>query len=148
MNFFEDLKMVYKKAFKDTTVKIKSSPIFLILPLVYGVLYTLATTLIGTVFGLNLGVIAGFIIPLVTSFILSSYFSVLSDLIYYNRISFRNFKNTFMAYFASIYSVYFILILISWIMPAFGGNTSIFILISIVINLAINPIAESIYIRG
>ncbi|MFR6449286.1 MAG: hypothetical protein ACLUN8_05510, partial [Peptoniphilus grossensis] len=37
---------------------------------------------------------------------------------------------------------------ISWIMPAFGGNTSIFILISIVINLAINPIAESIYIRG
>ena len=112
MNFFEDLQLVYKKAFKDTTVKIKSSPIFLILPLVYGVLYTLAKTLIGTVFGLNLGVIAGFIIPLVTSFILSSYFSVLSDLIYYNRISFRNFKNTFMAYFASIYSVYFILILI------------------------------------
>ncbi len=148
MNFFEDLQLVYKKAFKDTTVKIKSSPIFLILPLVYGVLYTLATTLIGTVFGLNLGVLAGLIIPLVTSLILSSYFSVLSDLIYYNRISFRNFKNTFMAYFASIYSVYFILIIISWIMPAFGGNTSIFILISIVINFAINPIAESIYIRG
>ena len=148
MNFFEDLQLVYKKAFKDTTVKIKSSPIFLILPLVYGVLYTLATTLIGTVFGLNLGVLAGFIIPLVTSLILSSYFSVLSDLIYYNRISFRNFKNTFMAYFGSIYSVYFILIIISWIMPAFGGNTSIFILISIVINFAINPIAESIYIRG
>ena len=148
MNFFEDLQLVYKKAGQDTLLKIKKAPQFLIFPFIYGIIYTLGFFFIGNFLGMFLGGLMGFVTPLLTSLILSSYFSVLSDLIYYNRISFRNFSKTFMEYFGSIYSVYFILILISWIMPAFGGNTSIFILISIVINLAINPIAESIYIRG
>lgn len=148
MNFFEDLQLVYKKAGQDTLLKIKKAPQFLIFPFIYGIIYTLGFFFIGNFLGMFLGGLMGFVTPLLTALILSSYFSVLSDLIYYNRISFRNFSKTFMEYFGSIYSVYFILILISWIMPAFGGNTSIFILISIVINLAINPIAESIYIRG
>ena len=148
MNFFEDLQLVYKKAGQDTLLKIKKAPQFLTFPFIYGIIYTLGFFLIGNFLGMFLGGLMGFVTPLLTALILSSYFSVLSDLIYYNRISFRNFSKTFMEYFGSIYSVYFILILISWIMPAFGGNTSIFILISIVIDLAINPIAESIYIRG
>lgn len=148
MNFFEDLQLVYKKAGQDTLLKIKKAPQFLIFPFIYGILYTFAVTIIGTVVGTSLGMFAGFIIPIVTSLILSSYFSILSDLIYYNRISFRNFKGTFMAYFASIYSVYFILMIISFLMPALGGVMGATTLVGAVIALALNPIAESIYIRG
>ena len=148
MNFFEDLQLVYKKAGQDTLLKIKKAPQFLIFPFIYGILYTFAVTIIGTVVGTSLGMFAGFIIPIVTSLILSSYFSILSDLIYYNRISFRNFKGTFMAYFASIYSVYFILMIISFLMPALGGVMGAITLVGAVIALSLNPIAESIYIRG
>lgn len=148
MNFFEDLKLVYTKAFKDTLLKIKKAPQFLIFPFIYGIIYTLGFFFIGNFFGMFLGSLMGFVTPLLTSLILSSYFSILSDLIYYNRISFRNFKGTFMAYFASIYSVYFILMIISFLMPALGGVMGATTLVGAVIALALNPIAESIYIRG
>ena len=148
MNFFEDLQLVYKKAGKDTLLKIKKAPHFLIFPFVYGVVYMLGMVLIGKLFARSYGTIIGFIIPLLTSLILSSYFSVLSDLIYYNRISFRNFSKTFMAYFASIYSVFFILMIISFFMPGIGVMMGATTLVGAVITLALNPIAESIYIRG
>ena len=148
MNFFEDLQLVYKKAFSDTLLKIKKAPQFLIFPFIYGILYTFAVTIIGTVVGASLGMFAGFIIPIVTSLILSSYFSILSDLIYYNRISFRNFSKTFMAYFASIYSVYFILMIISFLVPSISFVNGAYLILSALITLALNPIAESIYIRG
>ena len=148
MNFFEDLQLVYKKAGKDTLLKIKKAPHFLIFPFVYGVIYMLGMVLIGKLFARSYGTIIGFIIPLLTSLILSSYFSVLSDLIYYNRISFRNFSKTFMAYFASIYSVFFILMIISFFMSGIGVMMGATTLVGAVITLALNPIAESIYIRG
>ncbi|MFQ8697722.1 MAG: hypothetical protein ACLR8B_05075 [Peptoniphilus harei] len=148
MNFFEDLQLVYKKAGKDTLLKIKKAPHFLIFPFIYGVVYMLGMVLIGKLFARSYGTIIGFIIPLLTSLILSSYFSVLSDLIYYNRISFRNFSKTFMAYFASIYSVFFILMIISFFMPGIGVMMGATTLVGTVITLALNPIAESIYIRG
>lgn len=148
MNFFEDLQLVYKKAGKDTLLKIKKAPHFLIFPFIYGVVYMLGMLLIGKLFARSYGTIIGFIIPLLTSLILSSYFSVLSDLIYYNRISFRNFSKTFMAYFASIYSVFFILMIISFFMPGIGVMMGATTLVGAVITLALNPIAESIYIRG
>ena len=148
MNFFEDLQLVYKKAGKDTLLKIKKAPHFLIFPFIYGVVYRLGMVLIGKLFARSYGTIIGFIIPLLTSLILSSYFSVLSDLIYYNRISFRNFSKTFMAYFASIYSVFFILMIISFFMPGIGVMMGATTLVGAVITLALNPIAESIYIRG
>lgn len=148
MNFFEDLQLVYKKAGKDTLLKIKKAPQFLIFPFVYGVVYMLGMVLIGRLLARSYAPIIGFIIPLLTSLILSSYFSVLSDLIYYNRISFRNFSKTFMAYFASIYSVFFILMIISFLMPGIGGMMGATTLVGAVITIALNPIAESIYIRG
>ena len=148
MNFFEDLQLVYKKEGKDTLLKIKKAPQFLIFPFIYGIIYTLGFFFIGNFLGIFLGGLMGFVTPLLTSLILSSYFSVLSDLIYYNRISFRNFSKTFMEYFASIYSVFFILMIISFLMPALGGMMGATTLIGAVITLALNPIAESIYIRG
>lgn len=148
MNFFEDLQLVYKKAGKDTLLKIKKAPIFLVFPFIYGIIYTLGFFFIGNFLGMVLGGLMGFVAPLLTSLILSSYFSVLSDLIYYNRISFRNFSKTFMEYFASIYSVFFILMIISFLMPALGGVIGATTLVGAVITLALNPIAESIYIKG
>lgn len=148
MNFFEDLQLVYKKATKDTLLKIKKAPVFLILPFIYGIIYMLGLVLIGRLLARSYAPIIGFIIPLLTSLILSSYFSVLSDLIYYNRISFRNFSKTFMAYFASIYSVFFILMIISFFMPGIGVMMGATTLVGSIITIALNPIAESIYIRG
>lgn len=95
MSFFEDLKLVYSKASKDTLTKIKSSPLILIVPFLYGIIYSLAMIVFGNILGMVSGVFMGFLMPVITSLILSSYFSILSDLIYYNRISFRNFKDTF-----------------------------------------------------
>ncbi len=148
MNFFEDLQLVYKKAGQDTLLKIKKAPQFLIFPFIYGIIYTLGFFLIGNFLGMFLGGLMGFVTPLLTALILSSYFSVLSDLIYYNRISFRNFSKTFMEYFASIYSVFFILMIISFLMPGIGGAMGATTLVGALITIALNPIGESIYIRG
>ena len=53
-----------------------------------------------------------------------------------------------MAYFASIYSVYFILMIISFLVPAISFVNGAYLLLPALITLALNPIAESIYIRG
>jgi len=147
MNFFEDLNLVYKKAISETATKIAKNPIILLVPLLYAIFYTFAFAIVGTALA-PLGMLMGFLMPVLTSLILSSYYSLLSDLIYYNRISFRNMKNTFLNYFASIYSVYFILIIISWIMPALMATPGLGLLVSIILVVLLNPIAESIYIKG
>lgn len=147
MNFFEDLQLVNKKAFSETINNIKKNLIILIVPLLYSIIYTFAFAFMGRLLA-PLGMLMGFLMPVMTSLILSSYYSMLSDLIYYNRLSFRNLKNTFQNYFASIYSVYFILILISWFMPVLMSTPGVGLLFSIILVLALNPIAESIYIQG
>ncbi|MBU5670143.1 hypothetical protein KQI68_09905 [Peptoniphilus sp. MSJ-1] len=147
MNFFEDLQLVYKRAFNETINNIKKNPIILIVPLIYSIIYTFAFAFMGTLLA-PVGMLMGFLMPVMTSLILSSYYSMLSDLIYYNRLSFRNLKNTFQNYFASIYSVYFILILISWLMPVLMATPGVGLLFSLILALALNPIAESIYIQG
>lgn len=147
MNFFEDLQLVYKKALSETLNNIKKNQIILIIPLLYSILYTIAFAIVGRLLA-PVGMLMGFLMPVMTSLILSSYYSMLSDLIYYNRISFRNLQNTFQNYFASIYSVYFILILISWFMPVLMATPGLGLLVSLILLLVLNPIAESIYIEG
>lgn len=148
MNFFDDLAMVYKKAISETVSKISKNPVVLLLPLIYSLIYKVAMNAFSIAIAPVLGFLSGFILPIISSLILSSYYSQLSDVIFYNRLNFRNFKDTFKEYFASIYSVYFILILISWLMPALSSMGPLFLVVSLVLVIAFNPIAESIYIRG
>ncbi|MGI5950009.1 hypothetical protein [Peptoniphilus sp.] len=148
MNFFDDLAMVYKKAMSETVSKISKNPVVLLLPLIYSLIYKVAMNAFSIAIAPVLGFLSGFILPIISSLILSSYYSQLSDVIFYNRLNFRNFKDTFKEYFASIYSVYFILILISWLMPALSSMGPLFLVVSLVLVIAFNPIAESIYIRG
>lgn len=148
MNFFDDLKMVYKKAASLTVSKINKNPIVLILPLVYFIIYKLAMGVFSVAIAPVLGFLSGFILPIISSLILSSYYSQLSDVIFYDRLNFKNFKSSFKEYFASIYSVYFILILISWLMPALSTVRSLYVVVSLILVIVFNPIAESIYIRG
>jgi hypothetical protein len=126
MNFFDDLAMVYKKAMSETVSKISKNPVVLLLPLIYSLIYKVAMNAFSIAIAPVLGFLSGFILPIISSLILSSYYSQLSDVIFYNRLNFRNFKDTFKEYFASIYSVYFILILISWLMPALSSMGPLF----------------------
>lgn len=148
MNFTEDLKMVYEKAIRDSISKITKNPLILIMPLIYSIIYKFVMMAFNITLAPVLGFASGFILPIISSLILSSYYSQLSDVIFYNRLNFNNFKNSFKDYFASIYSVYFILILISWITPALSKMMSILIVINFILIIVLNPIAESIYIRG
>ncbi|MDO5715674.1 MAG: hypothetical protein Q4P25_03765 [Tissierellia bacterium] len=147
MNYLEDMKLVYETAFKRTIQRVKDNPIALFLPLIYGVIYTVAFYFLGLISPM-FGILGGFIPPIITSLILSSYFSILSDLNFYHRISFKNFGNTFQSYFGSIYSVYCVLILASWILPSLTYYDEKSLLIHLVLFVAFNPIAEIIYIRG
>ncbi|WP_071027980.1 hypothetical protein [Peptoniphilus raoultii] len=148
MNFFKDLLLVYKQAFNESLKNLKRNPIFILMPIFYGVLYQVAILAFTNYIAPLLGVLSGFVMPLMISLILSSYYSMLSDLIFYNRISFKNFEGTFTAYFSSIYSVYFIFILVSWLKTLLLNNFIFILIISIVMLILFNPIAESIYIGG
>lgn len=148
MSFFEDLTLVYNKAIKKTLKNIKNNPVILLGPIFYGALYQIAINIFSIFIAPTLGVLSGFLLPIVSSMILSSYFSMLSDVIYYNRISFNNFTRSFTDYFSSIYSVYFILIIISWITPMLGNLPVAHLFISVILVVLFNPIAEEIYIGG
>ena len=146
MNIFEDLILVYKKTSKETFNNISKNPVFLLVPIFFGALYQLVVNLFSIYIGPMLGVLAGFLTPIIFSMILSSYFSLCSDLIFYNRLNFSNFTKRFTEYANSVYSVYFILILISWISPILGNSFAMNFLISILLTALFNPIAEEIYI--
>lgn len=140
-----DLKMVYSKAFRETTIRLKNNPIMAIVPGAYSVLYYLANRLVaGFASGIS-GLAYGFIVPIVGVLILSSYYEILSDLNAFGKISFRNFKSSFTRNFMAIYSVLFIMFIISNIMRL---ETTILFLLTVIIFIVFNPIAETIYIRG
>lgn len=144
--FINDLKMVYKKAINETIKKIKSNPIILIIPAIYSIMIYLATLLLnGFVSGVSqFG--AGFIMPVAYALILSSYYEILSDLNSFGKITFKNMKNTFTRNFAAIYSVFFIMTLINYIILPISGN--LYPLVLVITFILFNPIAEAIYIRG
>lgn len=145
MNAIDDLKIVYKKTTSITLKKIKKNPVVLILPAIYSMLLFFVNNLMFTVIGgTGMGLGIGFIIPIIQALILSSYYELLSDLTIYGKIKFNNFNQTFLKNFGSIYSVYFIIYLIKIVM----SNSPVSNIIFILMFLAVNPIAESIYLRG
>ncbi|CDZ75073.1 membrane protein [Peptoniphilus sp. ING2-D1G] len=136
----EDILAVYKKTLKITIKKLSGNPVFLIIPLLYSVALNTSHIIIG-----YLGIPgSGFIVPIIYSLILSSYFELLSDLNFYNRISFRSFKSSFTKNFFTIYSVYFVMMIIKFLTRPLPMQ----IAIAVIIYFLLNAISESIYIKG
>lgn len=148
MNFFDDMILVYKTALQRTCTRIKKNPVVLILPLLFGLCYRVGFYVFQIFIPGNLGIIGGFLPPIFFSLILSAYYTMLSDLNYYQKISFRHLGASFKNLFSSIYSVYFIILLLSWILPTVTRNMTIYVLVYLVFYLLFNPIAEVIYIQG
>ncbi|WP_138159797.1 hypothetical protein [Peptoniphilus catoniae] len=138
MDYLEDLKMVYKKAWIETKNRIVKNPIVLLLPLVFGFGLKSVEIIFASVFG-TVPIMAGFAMPIIFSLILSGYCELLSDLNFYNRLSFRGMKNSFVRNLGSIYSTYIIIIIASWFVSS--G------LVNFIIILLFNPLIESIYIK-
>lgn len=145
MNFFEDLKMVYKKAILKTIKSIKTNIGFLTLPLIYsGVIYGI--NYLNPLRFLNIGIFGGFIMALVYAAVLSSYFSMISDVVFYNRINLKYLQSSFTKYFSNIYSVFFITMIARILIN--NLTYSIVTLIGVAYFILFNSIQEIIYIRG
>ncbi len=136
----EDILAVYKKAISTTIEKLSKNPVFLIIPLLYSIALNSALIVVGYIGFSGMG----FIIPIIYSLILSSYFEILSDLNFYNRISFRSFKSSFTKNFFTIYSVYFVMMIIKFL----TNTLPLQIVIAAAIYFIFNAISESIYIKG
>lgn len=148
MNTIDDLKLVYKKALRDLISRLKDNPLFLIVPFIYLVLFQVVNMIFGRYISPMLGILGGFITPIIYSLILASYFSVLDDLINYNKIYFKNITTSFKRYFGSVYSAYIILILISWLTASISQISNLTIFINLILLIVFNCLAETIYIRG
>ncbi|RVU54739.1 hypothetical protein [Anaerosphaera multitolerans] len=147
MNYLNDIGMVYKKAAMETLNRIKKNPIVLLLPFIYSFIFFLINNILSRVgFYTGGSFLMGFIIAIAYALILSSYFSLLSDLHFYNRISFKYLSSSFKNYFYAIYSAYFILMLINIVGGSFGY--SLYQLVLIVVFVIFNPLSEAIYVRG
>ncbi|MDO5041393.1 MAG: hypothetical protein Q4D95_04820 [Peptoniphilus sp.] len=136
----EDILAVYKKAMNTTIEKLSKNPVFLIMPLLYSIALSSALILVG---GIGFSGV-GFIIPIVYSLVLSSYFEILSDLNFYNRISFKSFKSSFTNNFFTIYSVYFVMMIIKFL----TNSLPVKVAVAAIIYFLFNAISESIYIKG
>lgn len=142
---FEDLKAVYKKGFKNTIGTIKKVPLSIFLVLFYFILLGIFESL--TSFFGN-GMLVGLLIPVGYSLILSSYFEMLSDVITFGRIILRSFKNSFMRQFESIYSVFFFLFIINYVLRISFTNSDFILVINIFLSILFSSISESIYLEG
>lgn len=147
MKYLKDIKVVYKKSLSDTIYKIKKNPVVLFFPLIFSVLISLSNRAFGSLLQVG-GLYISFLTPVLYALILSIYLDMLSDLMYYDRVHIGNFKSSFRNYFGPIYSVYFVLILINWVvLMFFRSSYYLTYIIWTAIFLIFNPIVETIYLK-
>lgn len=142
MDILKDLKLVYLKTVQISKDLIIKNPIVLFLPIIFTIIlnYLERSSLSGLLFYNSL--LGSLIYALIYSAIMSIYFSVLSDLVYFGRIKIQNIFNTrnFSNY---LFSIYFVVFVYSWV-SLFSSN---FYLLGLILYIIFNPIAESIYIK-
>ncbi len=145
MNILNDLKLVYSSAINRTINSIKNNPIVLLLPLVYGFIYEIAHYILVVVF--KNGIIVSYGGYFISVMLLSSFLSLMRDLVIYNKISFKYFGRTFTKLIGTIIGVSFVLWVLDFLLvPIARGDISrkIYLLIFIVLN----PLIEMIYMEG
>lgn len=146
MNIVNDIVSVYKKAFTEAKLKISKNPMVLFLPLIFSLIISATGQYSGLLLS-GTGIFGGFIRPIIDALILSILYDMLSNVIYYDRLSFKGLKRAATSYFGAIYSVYFILILVSWILRYMGNIFLLSPIVWIIIFVVFNPISEAVYIK-
>ena len=147
MNYIKDLKLVYGKALEETIIRIKKNPLVLILPLIFSALISLINKFFGSFVSVG-SIYVSFLVPVLYALVLSVYYDMLSDVMYYNRLGVSNLNSSFRRYFGPIYSVYFVLIMISWLSLAlFRTNYILNLIMWLAIFIIFNPIVETIYLK-
>ena len=144
LNYFNDVVNVNKRAVEESFKILKKNPAAILLPLIFSILFSIAGRFNYAFY--RLGFIGGFIVPIIYSLLLSVLYDLLSNLIYYNRLSFKHLESSMKNYFGPIYSVYFILIILGYVVPAIG-NFSIQLIIWVAVYIIFNPMSETIYIK-
>lgn len=144
----EDILSVYKNSLNKTINSIKECPFLLLLTPVYFILVEIFTYLsLQISFGRG-SFIMGFIRPVGYSLLISSYFQMLEDGIIYKRINIKSLKSSFTRYFYQVYSVFFVLIILDYLLMGVGSIGKIEIIVGIVINIIFSSVSEGIYIEG
>ena len=145
-----DFIKVYTISLNKTFSKVKKNPIIFLMPLMYsiimGICHYLADILLSNIVGTT---IWRFLIPLIDSLIISSYFTILEDLIMYNRINFKYFTKSFVKKSGLIYSTFFTLILMDWaFFIIINLDYTIELIISSILGIVLSSVSEYIYLRG
>lgn len=144
----EDILSVYKNSLNKTINSIKECPFLLLLTPVYFILVEIFTYLsLQISFGRG-SFIMGFIRPVGYSLLISSYFQMLEDGIIYKRINFKSLKSSFTRYFYQVYSVFFVLIILDYLLAGLNISGNINIILGIIINVILSPISEEVYIES
>lgn len=144
----EDILSVYKISISKTIKSIKECPFLLLLTPIYFILIEVFSYLSLKISFSGGNLIMGFVRPVGYALLISSYFQMLEDGIIYKRINFKSLPSSFGRYFYQVYSVFFILIILDYLLMGVGSIGSIDIIIGIIINIIFSSVSEGIYIEG
>lgn len=143
MEYIHDIKIVYKKAFKETIDIIKKTPVTLFLTLIYSALFGLLYIIFfGT--GFMGSRFAGVILGLLQAMILSSYFAQMESGINYNRINLNSVFDSLFIYLWNIYFMRFVFYVLSMFLWQLMSLKIVVIISFIIFNAA----GEAIYLRN
>ncbi|MDO5037655.1 MAG: hypothetical protein Q4E37_05075 [Tissierellia bacterium] len=136
----EDLLRVYRDAGRKTLETIKTQPLALLLPLGLHLLFTLVDRLSGSLS--RTGLLAGFILAIIYALITSLGLSQYDYLIRYQTLNRGNPLDQARAYFTPVYSVYFILMILSILLGSLPNAFGPLVLLYFIFN----PLPEVLYI--
>lgn len=144
----EDILSVYKISISKTIKSIKDCPFLIILTPIYFLLIEVFSYLSLKISFAGGNLLIGFVRPVGYALLISSYFQMLEDGIIYKRINFKSLPSSFGRYFYQVYSVFFILIILDYLLMGVGSIGSIDIIVGIIINVVFSSVSEGIYIEG
>jgi hypothetical protein len=142
MNRLQDVIYLTKDVFKQATALIKVMPILLAVPAIHLTFYLLAMQL-GV---LNMGMFSGLIQIAVNAVILSSYFYVLHQAIYYKRFKIAYLYQGIQVFFFKTFFFMIVLNLFTYLMALTGSASLLGRFLIWVPFILFNPMPEIIYI--
>lgn len=153
MDVIKDFIYVNKHSFKKASVSLSKNYLIILTGIAYSLISLLAFNILGIAFAGPLSIIRGFILYFIQSTIISNYLYLLFNIVNYNRFTLNDFKQGFMYFIWKVYGVLFIIyvaqLLLSALNSFFGPNASLInFIIQIGILVLLNPLPETIYLKG
>lgn len=149
MSKIEDVLYVNKHVIKRTLESIKENWVLYFSGFIYLVLMVIAYRII---YRAPLGMFSGFISAILSSALISNYLYLLFNVINYNRITAKNFRDGFNYFLGKVYGVFFIFyvfkIFVFFINNSINGNIeTLSIILNSTILIFLNPLPETIYLK-